>query len=780
MSRKSYFSGHDGQMNGYGLTATGGICLLLFLSPFFRGLFFQADQQWALFLTAFLFALTWLWKLSRRDLTFLGKPLDWAVIALVIVYLAASFNAANPRLALAEIIKYTLYFLTYWILSQLTISRSRLNFFLQVIYLAGIGVALAGFFNAVGLVAIRDGFLNGRIYSTMQYPNALAAYLAAISFIGMGLWLDHTPVKAAGTITFLDKSIPYLYSAGNYILVLIYLASGSRGGLVVYLPVLGLFFLGLGWKKGLLAVAHFMLISLAAVAVQGKMLEALIASASPAAWLWIGLGLTAALLGQALIQFAQQMKISKKYLLIGTAFILLLLLGGGWLRFGDSLSLEKILGMGRGFNLQEYNVQERFLFWQDAMKIVADHPVLGLGGGAFEETYRHYQSSNYSSTQVHNHYLQLWAETGTIGLLIFLAVWGCYKWTVWKIYRLDKSQVSWTLVWAMFAAAMNLGLHAFLDFDLSLSAIMLLLFAMLGLTRGIQRLNAREAAPWDGQKFAQAKYFYLGGVAIVSLALMTLTVMLWQGAVHAKLASDAYKAKNIQISRAEFETASAMDPWHVAYRTSLAQINLQLGDQDKALQLMDQALLDAPFNGTVINSGIAIYLETGRVADALVLSEELALNEPFNQKAWDGMAYRYFAAGYQAWTKGDAAAAAPLLQKAVAVPGQIEARVLAVPEFFRAAWPEGIPPITASPAINLYSGAANYILEQWPQAEKQLLAAVKTVDDPEMRGEAAMWLTVLGLKRGQDISAWQAVGGKTIANFAENVRGISQLPTIAP
>ena len=74
----------------------------------------------------------------------------------------------------------------------------------------------------------------------------------------------------------------------------------------------------------------------------------------------------------------------------------------------------------RNITLSDRNVQERFVFWQDALKIVRDHPVFGLGGGAFEETYRRYQSYYYSSTQTHNHYVQMWAEVGTVGLFIFL------------------------------------------------------------------------------------------------------------------------------------------------------------------------------------------------------------------------------------------------------------------------------------------------------------------------------------------------------------------------
>ncbi|MFH1703373.1 MAG: O-antigen ligase family protein [Nitrospirota bacterium] len=61
-----------------------------------------------------------------------------------------------------------------------------------------------------------------------------------------------------------------------------------------------------------------------------------------------------------------------------------------------------------------------------ALEMIHDHPVLGVGTGNYLTEYHNYLSmwpklSRYYYGPLHNSYLQIWAENGTIGLLIFLS-----------------------------------------------------------------------------------------------------------------------------------------------------------------------------------------------------------------------------------------------------------------------------------------------------------------------------------------------------------------------
>ncbi|MEW5948869.1 MAG: O-antigen ligase family protein [Thermodesulfobacteriota bacterium] len=63
--------------------------------------------------------------------------------------------------------------------------------------------------------------------------------------------------------------------------------------------------------------------------------------------------------------------------------------------------------------------------YRQALEMVRDHPLLGVGTGNYLAEYHNYlgttpRLSRYFMGWLHNSYLQIWAENGTIGFLIFL------------------------------------------------------------------------------------------------------------------------------------------------------------------------------------------------------------------------------------------------------------------------------------------------------------------------------------------------------------------------
>ncbi|MDD2497955.1 MAG: O-antigen ligase family protein [Desulfitobacteriaceae bacterium] len=761
--------------NGYKIVAFWGLAVLLFYPPFFRGLFFQGEQQWTLGFAAIVFAVTWLWKLSCREVSFLQKPVDFFALALVLVYLVAAFGAANARLAVAEIIKYGLYFMVFWLTSQLVQNRRDVKTLLHALYIAGEGVALAGVMCASGLIEIKDGFLGGRIYSTMQYPNALASYLTALSFVGIYLWAS----KKSGVL-------PCLYAVGNYLMLLIVIATGSRGGLLVYPVVLLVFFLGLGRSYRVPIFCHYVFILAGAFIANHKLIPMLVAKEYGTAWLWVFIGMLVALVGQGIIMMLPRLKLSKRVIGLIVGLIFVALLGGAWFQLSQTdgakgILSEQLVRRITSINLEDANVQGRFHFWQDAMKIVKDHPVFGFGGGAFEETFRYYQSYFYSSTQVHNHYIQMWTEVGTVGILIFIGLWAFYKLTVWRLWWKGKDKENNLLVWSMFAAAISLGLHAFLDFDLSLSSIMIVLFAMFGLTRGIERYTNREYKMLDGTTFDGVKWFYYGGAIVISFGVIIYMFMLSSAFTEARTASQIYREGNFPKARVHFEKAVSRDRLNAEYLASLAGTYMKLGEKDKALETIEKAQAVAPYNPQVMGDAAGIYLSLGKINEGLISSERAVKNFPFNTYYWEGLTYRYFVVGYQAWTNGKGAEAKEMLAKAVEVPARIDTKMSTVTEQYRKMWKTGsLGLLEVSPAIKLYSGVASYILSDYSTAEAYVKEAYEKVTDEQYKIEAAMWLAVLYSKekRGEELSQIMTEGNKLNKNFEQNVLDLSKLETL--
>jgi len=196
-----------------------GLAVLIFIPPYFRGLFFAPEQERALIFGAVIFWIAWLWKWLKRDYSFLSHPLDYCVLVFPAVYLISAFQAANYGLAVDEVVKTTLYFLVYWLAARLVRNEMHITKLMQIVYISAVGVALAGLATATGIIYINDGFLNGRIYSTFQYPNALASYLAAVLFIGLYLWHRAGGLSHLGGAesTMALKSVPAWMDLKNFV-----------------------------------------------------------------------------------------------------------------------------------------------------------------------------------------------------------------------------------------------------------------------------------------------------------------------------------------------------------------------------------------------------------------------------------------------------------------------------------------------------------------------------------------------------------------------------------
>ena len=97
--------------------------------------------------------------------------------------------------------------------------------------------------------------------------------------------------------------------------------------------------------------------------------------------------------------------------------------------------------------------------------------------------------------------MQVWVEAGTLGLLAFLAMWVAFIMIAIRTHRNLKQQMEageteassyLIMLWGTLAGALALGIHAAMDFDLSLSAISLLLWTLFAL------LN--QMGSWEGYR----------------------------------------------------------------------------------------------------------------------------------------------------------------------------------------------------------------------------------------------------------------------------------------
>jgi hypothetical protein len=92
-------------------------------------------------------------------------------------------------------------------------------------------------------------------------------------------------------------------------------------------------------------------------------------------------------------------------------------------------------------NDANFSAVERLAHWVAGWRMFLAHPLLGVGAGNYDPAYAKYHVPgwNLSLGHAHNYYINAAAETGIIGLVIFLALTAAMLYAPWRAARVAGS-----------------------------------------------------------------------------------------------------------------------------------------------------------------------------------------------------------------------------------------------------------------------------------------------------------------------------------------------------
>lgn len=246
-------------------------------------------------------------------------------------------------------------------------------------------------------------------------------------------------------------------------------------------------------------------------------------------------------------------------------------------------------------DMQAGSVNARFAFYKDALEIIKGYPIVGAGGGGWASLYFMYQSYMYWSTQTHNYFMQVWIETGTLGLLIMLAfiglfIFGIYRFLFRKNKDEDEERSRDTILAAMLGTAvLSLLGHSIIDFDLSLSSISLMLWTLIAFFMTVSRDTLEEK-----QMILKRHRYELGSMVLITIGIFVLVINLQVGYLNVQKAIAALQEKDQQAAVAYFEKAVKNDPFTASYRIDLGRVydNMAVETKDGKKQVIDKAMFE--------------------------------------------------------------------------------------------------------------------------------------------------------------------------------------------
>jgi len=127
--------------------------------------------------------------------------------------------------------------------------------------------------------------------------------------------------------------------------------------------------------------------------------------------------------------------------------------------------------------------ERRIELWSDALQIIVDRPLFGVGAGRFDEEST-VARSDPDARHAHHEYLQLAAETGVVGGLLLVGIF------TWGLMRLGVSRWDRGGASVVGAGVAALAMHACVDYVLHFPLLPITAAFLLGIAVGCELRDA--------------------------------------------------------------------------------------------------------------------------------------------------------------------------------------------------------------------------------------------------------------------------------------------------
>lgn len=251
----------------------------------------------------------------------------------------------------------------------------------------------------------------------------------------------------------------------------------------------------------------------------------------------------------------------------------------------------------------------RFEFWKAAGRIFMEKPITGFGLGTFFQSYFiGYGGNQWYSRFAHNHYLQILAELGIVGLALFMAFILATLWTFWKVFKSKEYPPYFVGIVAAFIGFLA---HIFVEFSWNFPGVTVTMFWMLGMGVSFYKTDKKE--------------FRIKPIWIRSISVVLLLVTLWHfGSMKAysygfKLEDSGKTDEAVKV----YHTINTVYP--INHNGFLFESNIyvkdynesgNIEDLERGIQLAEKAVKLAPLDGQTHTHLAQLYRTAGNLEKA--------------------------------------------------------------------------------------------------------------------------------------------------------------------
>jgi len=646
--------------------------LAIAISPLFRGLYFELEANAFLAVLALLSVIYLFIKLANGEEMRFNRWIFVFGFLLVAAYFLSFTKAVSIRDNIASILQVS----EYWLLSIILYDyyHDKKQLFGQTLMLTTV---VAGFFNAIlGIEALSGAFnwltntlVAMRVGGMFQYANTAAIYwVICVVFSTILL------INAVRNIT-----LQLLLSGMGSISFLALLLTASRGGFIVGFVVFLILFTIQPRGYRLKYIGSFICTTTPAF-IFAKRINILSGSKdyiSITKWMVISfitaiiLCLVFVLLSRFLSNLSTRArKAAISLILTGfLAAVALIIVNRG---ITGILPQYIILRFAK-LSLSDKNIMLRLSYFSDALKLIPPNWLFGVGGGGWYSLYQSVQDSFYTARAVHNHYLQVFLESGILGFLSFLSIIFISLYNmIYSRFKL-KDNMDRILQSGLFCGFLALMIHSSFDFNLTFVSMALMLWAFIAgsaISLPSEDLdNTRTTRQRLTTKNNAIKVVIISACA----ALLTFNGLYTVSAFYADRGFNSLLRKNYATSGENYLKASNLDPLNPAYHFQLAKVYFNLSkrstDPGNTFVLKEMALKEAE-KSVLLNSYYPEYrellafvcLESDRPLEAVESTEKLIGLQPYKNSNYELLAKSYLKSAEYYRSRNDMAKSREMLK----------------------------------------------------------------------------------------------------------------------
>lgn len=143
--------------------------------------------------------------------------------------------------------------------------------------------------------------------------------------------------------------------------------------------------------------------------------------------------------------------------------------------------------------------EDRIIMYRTAIEMIKAHPVVGVGVNTFVDNYPKYKVPEFGFTTpdksyAHNSYLQMGAEIGIFGLVIFLWLIYVFIQEVGRIYKKTSDNFIRSVALGLCCGVLGFLLNGLTESNLYYSRLSILFWFIIGLTLSNKFIDEKEIA----------------------------------------------------------------------------------------------------------------------------------------------------------------------------------------------------------------------------------------------------------------------------------------------